>query len=92
MPHGVQVAQCAHAAGESANGPLPDGTIVVALAVPTEAALRAVAEALGKHSMTYKLILESEGEFSGQATAIGVTPTTDRKTIRKATSRLPLVK
>lgn len=92
MPHGVQVAQTAHAAGESAGGPLPEGTIVVALAVPTEQTLRQVAIALGKESLTYKLIEENEGPFAGQACAIGVTPTYDRKAVRKATSRLPLVR
>ena len=92
LPHGVQVAQTAHAAGESAGGPLPDGTIVVALAVPTEATLREVAEALGRHSLTYKLILENEGKYADQAMAIGVTPTVDRAAVRKAVSKLPLVR
>lgn len=92
LPHGVQVAQTAHAAGESAGGPLPEGTIVVALAVPTEDTLRQVAEALGKESLTYKLIVENEGPFANQACAIGVTPTHDRRAVRKATSKLPLVR
>lgn len=85
-------AQVGHAAGESAGGPLPEGTIMVVLEVPTEDTLLAVARALGKQSLTYKLVVENEGPWANQAMAIGVTPTTDRKAIRKATSRLPLVR
>lgn len=71
---------------------MPDGTIVVALAVPTERTLLDVARALGEHSLTYKLVVENEGEWANQAMAIGVKPTSDRRAVRKATSRLPLVK
>lgn len=92
LPHGVQVAQTAHAAGESAGFPLPDGTIVVALGVPDEGALKRVARALGEHSLTHKLIVENEGPWAGQAMALGVTPTTDRAAVRKVTSHLPLVR
>ena len=92
LPKGVQIAQTAHAAGESAGGPLPDGTIVVALAVPTEASLRALAEAFGKASLSYKLIIENAGTYADQAMAIGVTPTVDRASIRKVTSNLPLIR
>jgi hypothetical protein len=88
----VQVAQTAHAAGESAGGVLPEGTIVVALAVPDEGTLKRVAEALGEQSQTYKLIVENEGPWASQAMALGVTPTCDRAAVRKAVSSLPLVK
>lgn len=91
----MQVAQTAHAAGESVPrelAPIPEGTIVVALSVPDEGALRRVALALGEHSQTYKLITEVDGPFAGQAMAIGVTPTCDRASVRKAVSSLPLVK
>jgi hypothetical protein len=71
---------------------LPDGTIVVALAVPTENTLRDIARALGEQSLTYKLVVENEGPFAAQAMAIGVVPTYNRRAVRKATSRLPLVK
>jgi hypothetical protein len=91
----VQVAQVAHAAGESipeSMAPLPDGTIVVALSVPGEAALLQIAQALGAESQTYKLILESDGPYAGQAMALGVRPTHDRAAVRKAVSCLPLVR
>jgi hypothetical protein len=65
---------------------------VVALVVPDETSLRRVAEALGEHSLTHKLIVEDAGPFAGQAMALGIQPTTDRAAIRKVTSALPLVK
>ena len=95
LPHGVQVAQTAHAAGESvpeSQAPLPDGTIVVALSVPNEEALLRIAQALGAESLTYKLIMECDGPYAGQAMALGVRPTRDRAAVRKAVSSLPLVK
>jgi hypothetical protein len=95
LPYGVQVAQTAHAAGESvaeSQAPLPDGTIVVALSVPSEGALLRIAQALGEHSLTHKLIMESDGPYAGQAMALGIRPTRDRAAVRKAVSSLPLVK
>ena len=62
------------------------------LAVPNEQTLRSVAEALGKQSLTYALVVENEGEFANQATAIGLAPVEDRTAIRKAVSALPLVR
>jgi len=85
----VQVAQTAHAASEASGHP---PTIVVALAVPDETTLRRLAEALGEHSLTYKLITEEDGPFAGQAMALGITPSCDRAAIRKVTSALPLVR
>jgi hypothetical protein len=65
---------------------------VVALVVPDETSLRRVAEALGRESLTHKLIVEDAGPFAGQAMALGIEPTTDRQAIRRVTSALPLVK
>lgn len=89
LPHGVQVAQAAHAASEAAGHP---PTIVVALAVPNETTLRKLAEALGQQSLTYALITEDSGMFKGQVMALGITPSFDRAAIRKVTSALALVK
>lgn len=85
----MQVAQTAHAASEAAGYP---PTIVVALAVPDENTLRRIAEALGENSLTHKLITEDAGPYAGQAMAIGLSPSTDRKAIGKVTSALPLVR
>ena len=85
----MQIAQTAHAASEASGHP---PTIVVALAVPDENALRRVAEALGAASLTHALVIEDAGKYAGQAMAIGINPSTDRQAIRKVTSALPLVK
>ena len=89
LPHGVQVAQTAHAASEASGHPQ---TIVVALQVPDETTLRRIAEALGEKSLTHQLVVEDAGPFAGQAMALGLTPSTDRAAIRKVVSALPLVK
>jgi sirohydrochlorin ferrochelatase len=89
MPHGVQVAQTAHAASEAAGHP---PTIVVALSVPDERALREVVRALGGLSVDHHLVVEDSGPFAGQATAVGVVPIADRSAVRKAVSSLPLVR
>ncbi len=89
LPAGVQVAQAVHAASEASGFP---PTVVVALAVPDEAALRRIALALGSQSLTYKLIEEDYGPFAGQAMAVGVVPVDSREAIRKVVSDLPLVR
>ncbi len=91
LPHGTQVAQTAHAASEASGHP---PTIVVALAVPDEAALRKFAEALGRKDLEHTLIVEDSGPHAGQATALGIhpTPVDRRAAIRKVTSMLPLVR
>ena len=85
----MQVAQVAHAASETSGHP---PTIVVALAVPDEAALRRLAEALAKQPLAHTLIVEDSGPFAGQAVAIGIHPSADRTAIKKVTSALPLVR
>ena len=89
LPHGVQVAQTAHAASEASGAPQ---TIVVALAVPDEPSLRELSAMLAGISHGHALIVEDAGPYAGQATAIGVSPLTDRAAIRKVTSQLPLVR
>ena len=89
LPHGTQVAQVAHAASEASGHP---PTIVVALAVPDESSLRRIAEALGQHSLTHKLVTEDSGPFAGQAMAIGIEPSANRKAIGRVVSSLPLVR
>lgn len=65
---------------------------MVALVVPDEGSLRRLAEALGEHSLTHRVIVEDAGPYAGQAMALGIKPTTDRTAIRKVTSALPLVR
>ena len=87
----MQVAQVAHAASEASGYP---PTIVVALAVPDEAALRRFTEALAREGLASTLIVEDAGPHAGEATALGIhpTPIARRAAIRKVTSALPLVK
>lgn len=89
ISHGAQVAQAGHAASEASGYP---PTIMVALQVPDEHALRRVAAALGDASLAHKLIVEDDGAHAGQAMAIGIEPTLDRRAVRKVVSALPLVK
>ena len=90
LPKGFLAAHVAHAAGES--GPAPAGSIAVVLGVANEAELLAIDVRLTARGVAHVLIREDAGIFSGQATAIGVTPTHDRKTVGKAVSSLRLVR
>ena len=90
LPKGVLAAHVLHAAGES--GPAPSGSIAVALGVPDEATLLIVAARLEAAGIQHVLIRENAGVFNDQATAIGVSPVTDRTAIRRCTSALRLVK
>jgi len=90
LPKGFLAAHVAHAAGES--GPAPPESIAVVLGVADEAALLAIAERLTVHAVKHVLIRENAGVYAGQATAIGVRPTHDRKRVGKAVSSLRLVR
>lgn len=92
LPHGVQVAQTIHAAGESSEGPLPSGTFAIALGVPSESALEDLAMRLWNAEIPHKVITEPDAPYDGQAMAIGIFPTTDRERVRRVTSNLPLIR
>jgi len=64
----------------------------VVLGVPGEPELLAIAARLTAHGVEHVLICENAGPFDGQATAIGVRPTHDRKRVGKAVSSLRLVR
>ena len=85
------VAQVIHAAGESSDR-VPHGTYAVALSVANEAELRAIAEHLDALKVSYAGIVESDAPYAGQLCSIGIAPLTDRSTIRKVVSSLPLVR
>ena len=90
LPKGFLAAHVAHAAGES--GPAPPGSIAVVLGVPNETALLAIDARLTTRGVTHVLIYENAGIYNGEATAIGVHPTHDRKSVGKAVSSLRLVR
>ena len=88
LPHGMQVAQIIHAAGESTPRRVPEGTIAVALHARDESHLREIAATLAAAQIAHHVVFESDS----QAMAIGLDPTTDRLRIRKVLSKLPLVR
>jgi Peptidyl-tRNA hydrolase PTH2 len=92
LPHGVQVAQTIHAAGESCEGPLPSGTYAIALSVRDERELREVARRLWDAELPHKVITEPDSPYDGQAMAIGLFPTRERDRVRRVTSSLRLVR
>lgn len=83
-------AQVVHAAGESIRQKLPPHTNAVVLSVPDEQALRDTHEKL--KDIDHELIVEIDEPFTGQATAIGLAPVSDRTEAKKVLSGLPLLK
>jgi hypothetical protein len=92
LPHGLQIAQTIHAAGESSPGGLPSGTIAVALAAPNETQLQVLGARLADAGIPFVPIVEGDGPYEGQLMALGLLPSQDRSAIRKVTSELPLVR
>jgi len=88
IPHGAQVAQAVHAAGESTRERVLPGTIAVALHARDEAHLRELHEKLVVANIPHHVVEECDGQWM----AIGIEPTTNRAAIRKVTSALPLVR
>mgnify|MGYP000913997715 CR=1 FL=1 len=91
LPRGVQAAQLIHAAGESSPGDLPPGTFAIALTVPDEPALRALARRLGMAEILHRGIYEVDEPWNGQMMAIGIAPAR-RSVLKKLLSELPLLK
>jgi peptidyl-tRNA hydrolase len=93
LPRGFLAAQVVHAAGESAGGTIPDGTYAVVLAARDEDQLLEVHEDLkAAGGIPHVLIQEPDPPWLGQATAIGVRPTRNRRRVASVLGRLPLLK
>jgi len=93
LPFGILVAQTVHAAGETAlPGGVPSGTRAVALAAKNEQHLLKIANQLRSRLISFKVIYEPDSPWNGAAMAIGLYPTQNRKPIKRALSRLPLIK
>lgn len=88
----MQVANVAHAAGESAPTRVPHGTIAVVLAARDEAHLADVAGRLELAGIPLARVIEGDGAYAGQLMALGIEPTRDRARVGKVVSSLPLVK
>lgn len=86
----MQAAQIAHAAG--AFGRHPPETHVVILAVPGEAALKALASKMASAGIEHRLVDEPDAPWDGQAMAIGCGILQDRSRVRKVVSQLPLLR
>lgn len=91
LPFGIQAAQLVHAAGYSTKSPLPDGTYAIALHVKDEPALRALAARLYDAGIEHTLVIEEDAPYAGQAMAIGITPTSNRRQLKPYLSSYALV-
>ena len=90
LPFGVALAQCVHAAGESAqNTEVPPNTHAVVLAVPDEKTLLDVEIKLIAADVEISAIREPDAPWNGQLMTIGIKPQ-PREKIRKLLSNLPL--
>lgn len=85
---GQIAAQAVHAAGGSVTETVPLNTVAVVLKVKDQQELLYYHERLTMAGLEHMLVIECDGE----AMAIGLKPTRDRKRIRKVLSSLPLVK
>jgi len=92
LPRGFLASQIVHASGESVTEPPPEGTYAVVLAVPDIKGLLKIRQDLMDAGIPHKLICEPDSPYNGAPTAIGLTPSRDRRKIRKVLGRLPLLK
>jgi len=74
LPDGFREAQLAHAVGQSLIEPHPDGMYVVVLAARDEAHLFAEASRLELAGVALSRVVENDGPFAGQLTAVGLRP------------------
>jgi hypothetical protein len=70
---------------------MPEGTYAIALTVPGELELRALARDLERAGARPHLIVEDDEPYTGQAVALGIPPA-DRRILKRHLSKLPLLK
>lgn len=90
LPHGVQIAQTIHAAGESSPGKLPPNTHAVALHSSDESELLDLEQLLSYEGISFVAIREPDQ--NNELMAIGIVPQIRTKHLRKLLSRFSLVK
>lgn len=90
LPAGVMVAQTIHAAGESSNGDIPQGTYAIALAAKDELHLHRIEKKLIKLDIPHVAIREPDAPWNGALMAIGLYPA-PRNLVRKGVARLSLI-
>jgi len=88
LPFGSQVAQVAHAAGESAIPKPEPGCIAVALHAENGDHILELSQKLTAADIPHHVVIEDDGRLM----AIGLRPTVHRERVRKVLSSLPLVK
>jgi hypothetical protein len=91
LPRGIQAANIIHAAGESSPGNLHSGTHAVCLTVPSEEALREVADRLGAAQIPFVSIVEVDAPYTKQLMAIGCVPA-GKEALKRCLSALPLLR
>lgn len=91
LPRGLQAANIIHASGESSPGNLPSGTHAVCLTVPSEEALRAVADRLDAARIPFVSIVESDAPYTDSLMAIGCAPA-GKEALKRCLSALPLLR
>lgn len=93
LPVGVALAQCVHAAGESAaNLEVPPNTHAVVLSVENEAELLRLESKLLANGISIFAIREPDEPWSGALMAIGLPPQPRTKSLKKLFSNLKLYK
>jgi peptidyl-tRNA hydrolase len=90
LPTGIREAQCVHAAGESVQGPVPEGTNAVVLSADA-ATLAALELRLQAAGVPHAAIREPDPPYHGALLAIGIAPAA-RAVIRQYVSSLPLLR
>jgi peptidyl-tRNA hydrolase len=90
LPRGFLVAQVIHAAGESADLGLPEGTYAIALGA-TPSQLEDLARRLKAEGVAHRAIIEGDGEHRGELTAVGIAPANVEE-VKRFVSSLPLLR
>lgn len=91
LPRGVQAAQIVHAAGESVDRRVEEGTFAVVLTVPDERALVKLADELRRADVAFTAIFEPDPPHDNAMMAIGLAPAR-KESLKRHLSALPLLK
>jgi hypothetical protein len=94
LPSGDQLANCAHAAGESSDPKPEPGTTAVVLHAVDEQHLMIIRDRLIRSGLKHHCVIEcpDDEDYPSQLMSIGLCPTTDRAAVKKVLSSLPLAK
>lgn len=85
------MAMCAHGAGESSPGNLPDGTYAIVLGAKDEAHLKDIVTRLITNKVPHVLINEPDAPWNNQLMAVGIVPDF-KNNLRRYLSDIPKYK